>query len=311
MATSLTKSVFLKPNTSTLQLKPHKPVVTCKFQKLRTSALGISETFAQLRQRKEVAFIPFITAGDPDLSTTAEALRTLDFCGSDIIELGVPHSDPYMDGPVIQAACNRALTRGTNFGSIITMLKTVVPQLTCPILLFTYYNVILEHGISEFMASSKEAGVHGLLVPDVPTGDIGSLKVEAAKNEIELVLIITPITPKKQMEHIVQTTEGFLYLVSTTGVTGVRPSINPEVESFLQEIKQVTSKPIVVGFGISKPEHVRQLAIWGADGVVVGSVIVKLLGEAISPEQGLKEVGNFTKLLKFQLLGQHIHHNVG
>ncbi|PKU65482.1 Tryptophan synthase alpha chain [Dendrobium catenatum] len=170
----------------------YKPI--SRYSSLRTMAslrispsLGISETFARLKEQGKVAFIPYITAGDPDLSTTSKALQILDSCGSDIIELGMPYSDPLADGPVIQAAATRALAKGTNFNAIISMLHEVVPQLSCPIALFTYYNPILKRGIENFISTIKNVGVHGLVVPDVPLEETEILRNEASKHHIELV----------------------------------------------------------------------------------------------------------------------------
>lgn len=263
----------------------------------RSQTLGISETFTRLREQKKVAFIPYITAGDPDLGTTAAALKVLDFCGSHIIELGVPYSDPLADGPVIQAAATRALARGTNFDAIISMLRNVVPELSCPIALFSYYNPILKRGIGKFMSIVRDTGVHGLVVPDVPLEETEVLRKEALKNNIELVLLTTPTTPTERMKAIVDASEGFVYLVSSIGVTGARASVSARVQMLLQDIKEATSKPVAVGFGISKPEHVEQVTSWGADGVIVGSAMVKLLGDANSPEEGLKELEKFTESL--------------
>ncbi|KAJ9172031.1 hypothetical protein P3X46_015321 [Hevea brasiliensis] len=263
--------------------------------------IGLCDTFSNLRKQGKVAFIPYITAGDPDLSTTAEALKVLDSCGSDIIELGVPYSDPLADGPVIQAAATRSLAGGTNFDAITSMLKEVVPQLSCPIALFTYYNPILKRGIEKFMSTVKDIGVQGLVVPDVPLEETEVLSKEAVKNNIELVLLTTPTTPVERMRAIVEASEGFVYLVSSVGVTGARESVSNRVQTLLQDIKEATTKPVAVGFGISKPEHVKQVAGWGADGVIVGSAMVKLLGGAKSPEEGLKELENLTKSLKSAL----------
>ncbi|KAB1208841.1 Tryptophan synthase alpha chain [Morella rubra] len=263
--------------------------------------VGLSETFTRLKKQGKVAFIPYITAGDPDLSTTAEALKVLDTSGSDIIELGVPYSDPLADGPVIQAAATRSLAGGTNFNAIISMLKEVVPQLSCPIALFTYYNPILKRGVGNFMSTVKAVGVTGLVVPDVPLEETEVLRKEAAKNGIELVLLTTPTTPKYRMKAIVEAAEGFVYLVSSVGVTGARASVSDRVQTLLQEIKEVTTKPVAVGFGISTPEHVKQVAGWGADGVIVGSAMVKLLAEAKSPAECLKDLEAFTRSLRAAL----------
>ncbi|XP_047982366.1 tryptophan synthase alpha chain-like [Salvia hispanica] len=280
------RSFKLKPITAALTAAP---------------TVGISETFSKLKKQGKVALIPYITAGDPNLSTTAEALKVLDSCGSDIIELGVPYSDPLADGPVIQAAATRALAKGTNFDSIIAMLQEVVPQLSCPVSLFSYYNPILKRGVEQFMTTLQDTGIHGLVVPDVPLEETEILRKEAADKNIELVLLTTPTTPRERMQDIVEASEGFVYLVSSVGVTGARGSVNNKVQSLLLDIKEATNKPVAVGFGISEPQHVKQVADWGADGVIVGSAMVRILGEAKSPEEGLKELEVFTKSLKSAL----------
>ncbi|KAI3911735.1 hypothetical protein MKX01_029496 [Papaver californicum] len=192
--------------------------------------IGLSEKFAKLKKQ-------------------GKCLIVLDSCGSDIIELGVPYSDPLADGPVIQAAATRSLARGTNFDAILSMLEGVVPKLSCPIALFTYYNPILKRGVGKFMTTIKDVEVH----------------------------------------------------VSSIGVTGTRSSVSLRVESLLRDIKKASGKPVAVGFGILKPKHVKLVAGWGADGVIVGSVMVKILEEANSPEEGLKELEAFTKSLKVAL----------
>ncbi|KAI3900843.1 hypothetical protein MKW92_051812 [Papaver armeniacum] len=314
MATALKTTLFLQPKKSHNQFVPHStqiPNVSFKSFTVPmasisiTPTVGLSETFSKLKKQGKVAFIPYITAGDPDLSTTAEALKVLDSCGSDIIELGIPYSEPLADGPVIQAATTRALARGTNFNAILEMLKEVIPQLSCPVALFTYYNPILKRGVENFMVTIKDVGIHvfipGIVVPDVPLEETEILRKEARKNNIELVLLTTPTTPTERMKPIVEAAEGFVYLVSSIGVTGARTSVSDRVQSLLQDIKKATDKPVAVGFGISKPEQVQQVAGWGADGVIVGSAMVKLLGEAKSPEEGLKELEAYTKTLKAAL----------
>ncbi|KAF8732115.1 hypothetical protein HU200_016076 [Digitaria exilis] len=262
---------------------------------------SISGTFADLKKQGKTALVPFITAGDPDLATTAKALKILDACGADVIELGVPYSDPLADGPVIQASATRALAKGTTFEDVISMVKEVIPEMSCPVSLFTYYNPILKRGIPNFMTIVKEAGLRGLVVPDVPLEETDVLRNEAAKNNLELVLLTTPTTPNERMEQIAKASEGFIYLVSTVGVTGTRTNVSGKVQSLLQDIKKVTEKPVAVGFGVSTPEHVKQIAGWGADGVIVGSAMVRLLGEAASPEEGLKKLEELAKDLKAAL----------
>ncbi|RZC55966.1 hypothetical protein C5167_014820 [Papaver somniferum] len=250
----------------------------------------------------KVAFIPYLTAEDPNLQTTAEALKVLDHCGADIIELGVPFSNPSADGPVNQAAARRALATGTNFDGIISMLKKVVPQISTPIALLTYYKPVLDVGIGEFMSTIKSVGVHGLLVPDISFEETAiSIRDATLHHIIELVLLTKPDTPTERMKAIAEASQGFVYLVSSKGVTGPRSTVNSQVQDLIREIKEATTKPVAVGFGLSKPELVKQVAEWGADGVIVGSALVKLLGEAISPKEGLKELETFAKSLKAAL----------
>ncbi|CAN6171148.1 unnamed protein product [Urochloa humidicola] len=282
------------------------PVVAVRAAAAAAAAVAeerrsISGTFAELKEQGKTALVPFITAGDPDLATTAKALKILDACGSDVIELGVPYSDPLADGPVIQASATRALAKGTTFEDVINMVKEVIPELSCPVSLFTYYNPILKRGIPKFMTIVKEAGLRGLVVPDVPLEETDVLRSEAAKNNLELVLLTTPTTPNERMEKIAQASEGFIYLVSTVGVTGTRENVSGKVESLLRDIKKVTEKPVAVGFGVSTAEHVKQIAGWGADGVIVGSAMVRLLGESASPEEGLKKLEELAKNLKAAL----------
>ncbi|XP_064942419.1 tryptophan synthase alpha chain-like isoform X2 [Musa acuminata AAA Group] len=265
--------------------------------RMRAQGLGISETFSDLRRQGRVAFIPYITAGDPDLSTTAKALKLLDCCGADIIELGLPYNNPILDGPVIQASNKRALAGKTNMEAVISMLKEVVPQISCPIVIYSYYNLILARRSEWFLSALEDAGAKGIIVPDLPFEESADLKREAAKKNIDMVLLTTPTTTKKKMKAISDASEGFIYLVSSAGVTGARDTVNRQVQFLLKEIKEKTAKPVAVGFGISKPEHVKQLSLWGADGVIVGSAIVKRLGEANSTEEGLKHVESFVASL--------------
>ncbi|MEG5016279.1 MULTISPECIES: tryptophan synthase subunit alpha [unclassified Microcoleus] len=259
--------------------------------------MTISNCFEKLRKNHQCALIPFITAGDPDLETTAKALQILDDNGADAIELGVPYSDPLADGPVIQAAATRALQRGTRLDAVLEMVAKVSPNLRSPIILFTYYNPILYRGIETFLQQIKSAGVQGLVVPDLPLEEADSLIQPANKLGIELTLLVAPTSPKSRIEAIARQSQGFIYLVSVTGVTGVREGLETRAKELLQELRAVTDKPIGVGFGISQPEHARQVKEWGADAVIVGSAFVKRLAEG-TPEQGLEAIGEFCKSLK-------------
>ncbi|WP_315789934.1 tryptophan synthase subunit alpha [Fischerella sp. JS2] len=258
---------------------------------------AISLCFENLKRNCECALIPFITAGDPDIETTAAALRTLDRSGADIIELGVPYSDPLADGPVIQAAATRALERGTTLEQVLEMVKATTPSLRSPIILFNYYNPILNRGIEKFLEQIAAAGVAGLVVPDLPLEEAANLLQPAAKIGIDVILLIAPTSSAERIEAIARASQGFIYLVSVTGVTGMREQMESRVSELLKQIRSVTDKPIGVGFGISQPEQARQVKDWGADAAIVGSAFVKRLAEGM-PQEGLEEIASFCQSLK-------------
>ncbi|MBE8964683.1 tryptophan synthase subunit alpha [Nostocales cyanobacterium LEGE 12452] len=261
---------------------------------------SISDSFQTLRDRQQCALIPFITAGDPNLETTAEALRILDRNGADFIELGVPYSDPLADGPVIQAAATRALQKGTKLEQVLEMLHIVIPNLKAPIILFTYYNPILHRGIKTFLAQIAVAGVQGLVVPDLPLEEAEELIQTAASFGIEVILLVAPTSSQDRIVAIAHQSQGFIYLVSVTGVTGIRAQIQDRVKYLLTDLRSVTDKPIGVGFGISGPEQAHQVKEWGADAVIVGSAFVKRLAEG-SPTEGLQAVEQLCQELKIAI----------
>ena len=258
---------------------------------------SVSHCFEQLRSHARCALIPFITAGDPDLETTERALKILDQKGADVIELGVPYSDPLADGPVIQAAATRSLQRGTKLEHVLEMVRRVSPQIQAPIVLFTYYNPILNRGVEQFLQDISAAGVKGLVVPDLPLEEAEILLQPAKNYGIEVILLVAPTTPRERIAMIAQRSQGFIYLVSTTGVTGMRTQMESRVKDLLLELRSVTDKPIGVGFGISQPEQARQVVEWGADAVIVGSAFVKRLADE-TPDNGLKSIEEFCQTLK-------------
>jgi len=261
---------------------------------------SVSDCMAALRDRAQCALIPFITAGDPDLDTTAKALQVLDRSGADLIELGIPYSDPLADGPVIQAAASRALQRGVRLENVLELVQTVSPTLRAPIILFTYYNPILNRGIEPFLKRAYEAGARGLVVPDLPLEEMDSVLKPAADIGIEVTLLVAPTSPKERIQAIAQRAQGFIYLVSVTGVTGMRSQVGDRVQDLLLELRSVTDKPIGVGFGISEPSQARQVMEWGADAVIVGSAFVKRLAEG-EPHQALESIETFCRSLKASL----------
>ncbi|MFN6462845.1 MAG: tryptophan synthase subunit alpha [Nostoc sp. DedVER02] len=258
---------------------------------------SISQNFESLRANNQCALIPFVTAGDPSLDITAEALRVLDASGADFIELGVPYSDPLADGPVIQAAATRALKQGTRLADVLEMAHKVIPSLRSPIILFTYYNPILSLGIGQFLQQAAVSGIKGLVIPDLPLEEANKVLELADAVGIEVILLVTPTSSKERIEAIARQSRGFIYLVSVTGVTGVRSEIDTRVKHVIKEIRSVSNKPIGVGFGISEPEHARQVRDWGADAVIVGSAFVQRLAEG-TPYRGLRTIKDFCNDLK-------------
>lgn len=259
---------------------------------------SVSDCFQSLRAHGQCALIPFIMAGDPDLDTTARALRLLDRSGADLIELGVPYADPLADGPVIQAAATRALSHGIRLQDVLGIVKQVSPEIKAPIVLFTYYNPVFYHGIEAFLKQVKEAGIKGLVVPDLPLEEAQSLLNPAAEEGgIEVTLLVAPTSPIERIKAIARQSQGFIYLVSVTGVTGVRSQVASRVEELITSLHGVTDKPIGVGFGISELRHAVQVKNWGADAVIVGSAIVKRLSQG-SPKEGLNSVEEFFRSLK-------------
>jgi tryptophan synthase alpha chain len=257
----------------------------------------ISDCFENLASHSQCALVPFITAGDPDLETTAAALQILDRSGADLIELGVPYSDPLADGPVIQAAATRALQRGTTLEQVLEMLEVTGPKLRSPIILFTYYNPILNRGIERFLKQIAAAGVAGLVVPDLPLEESADLLKPASAVGVDVTLLVAPTSSAERIEAIARSSQGFIYLVSVTGVTGMRSQIAQRVPDLLKQIRQVTHKPIGVGFGISQLEHATQVRDWGANAVIVGSAFVKRLAEN-TPQEGLSAIAEFCQQLK-------------
>lgn len=258
---------------------------------------SISERFNQLKQRQECALIPFITAGDPDLETTAKALEVLDRNGADLIELGVPYSDPLADGPVIQAAATRALQRKVQLENVLDLVAQVSPKLQAPIILFTYYNPILNRGIETFFEQIAAVGVKGLVIPDLPIEEAENVLQIAQAHGVEVILLVAPTSSEARIEAIARQSQGFIYLVSVTGVTGMRSGVQGRVKDLLVKIRQMSDKPIGIGFGISSGEQAQQMKDWGADAVIVGSAFVKRLA-ADTPMEGLQAVEQLCQELK-------------
>ena len=249
-----------------------------------SNSTPIQQRFGQLQQQGRCALMPFLMAGDPDLSNTRAALLSLEAAGADMIELGIPYSDPLADGPVIQAAASRALESGTTPGRVLEMLTSLKGELRIPVILFTYSNPLLNRGMEAFCRDAAAAGAAGLVVPDLPLEEAEKLSAIASSQGLDLVLLVAPTTPAERMGRIAAASRGFTYLVSVTGVTGVRTNLESRVANLVQQLKAMGPTPVAVGFGISGPEQARQVRDWGADGAIVGSALVKVMAQAYSQQ---------------------------
>ena len=223
------------------------------------------------------AFIPFLTCGDPDLETTEALVKAMAAAGADLIELGIPFSDPTAEGPVIQGANLRALNAGTTTDKVFDLVKRLRQSVTIPMVFMTYANVVFSYGSERFLKNAAEAGVQGLILPDVPYEEKADFEPLCEKYGLELVSMIAP-TSHDRIKLIASEAKGFLYCVSSLGVTGVRSSITTDIGGMVELVRQVTDTPAAVGFGISTPEQAQNMA-QKADGVIVGSAIVKLIAQ--------------------------------
>ena len=239
----------------------------------------IEARFQQLGERGEPAFIPYITAGDPSLSRTEAIIHALEEAGADIIELGVPFSDPVGDGPVIQEAAQRALAHGTHLGDIFAMIARVREKSEIPLLLFSYFNPIMAYGAEAFARDAGAAGADGLLCVDLPPEEAGEYKTALDQHDLCTVFLTAPTTSDKRLEIVGAQCTGFVYYVSRLGVTGERSELSDDLDAAVARIRRITGKPVAVGFGISTPEQAAKVAGMNAEGVVVGSAIVRLIGE--------------------------------
>jgi tryptophan synthase alpha chain len=238
----------------------------------------ISQRMAELKGRHQKAFVAFITAGDPSLDTTVEAALAFDDAGVDILELGVPFSDPLADGPVIQRASDRALRAGTRLADVLDAVRRIRARSDLPLLLFSYFNPLLRYGLEKLTRDGADAGLDGVLVTDLPPEEADGWIAVARGAGIDTVFLAAPTSPDERLRRVAAASRGFVYAVSRTGVTGERDAISTDAAPLVRRIKALTGEPVVLGFGLSTPEQVKAAAEV-ADGVVVGSALVRFLEE--------------------------------
>ena len=256
----------------------------------------IEVKFRELKKKRKTALIPFITAGDPDIKTTKELVLEMERRGADIIELGVPFSDPIADGPTIQEADIRSLKHKTSLSDVLNLVKELRKKTEVPIVLMTYYNLLYNYGIERFVTRAKRNGVDGVIAADLPIEEAGELKRYARRSNLDTIFLASPTSPPERLKLIAKETRGFVYYVSLTGVTGTREKLAEGLVPSLRRLKGLTKKPIAVGFGISKPEHIRKIRRY-ADGAVVGSAIISVIEKNPESKDLVKKVGDFVQRL--------------
>ncbi len=260
----------------------------------------LTQTFEALRLRGERALVAYFTAGDPSLADSRRLVLEAARRGADVIELGVPFSDPIADGPVIQRAGMRALARGTSLARVLETVATLRAEMRVPLVLFTYYNPLLAFGLKAFARTAAEEGVDGVIVVDLPIEEAGPLATEAEAAGLDLVQLVAPTSTPERVRRIARRSRGFIYAVSLTGVTGERRELPRDLEAQIRTLRLVTTKPVCVGFGIGHPAQVAAVGRL-ADGVIVGSAIVRLVEERADSATLVDDLGDFIEALKAPL----------
>jgi tryptophan synthase alpha chain len=257
----------------------------------------IEETFARLRAEGRTGLVTYVTAGDPSLEATAGILRTLDRCGADVLEVGVPFSDPLADGPVIQRATERALAAGTTLVGTLDTIATVRADIAAPIVVFSYANPILRIGLDAFARRAREAGVDGVLTLDVPPEESDEWRHRFVEAGIDTIFLLSPTTTDDRIRRAAAVASGFLYGISRLGVTGARDEVADSAAELAARVRRATDLPLALGFGVSRPEHVRAIGRI-ADAAVVGSALVNVIAEHGSAPGLLEQVERYVRWLK-------------
>jgi len=258
----------------------------------------LADTFSRIKaEGRGPGLVTYVTAGDPDLHRTGGILRALDRSGADVLEVGVPFSDPLADGPVIQRATERALVSGTTLQGVLGLIGGLRGELRAPIVIFSYANPILRLGAERFADQAREAGVDGVLVLDLPIEEADEFRSLLASRGIDTILLLSPTTTDERLRRAARLGSGFLYAISRLGVTGARDAVADGAEEMVRRIRTASSLPVALGFGISKPEHVREVGRW-ADAAVVGSALVNVIAEAGASDDLNTRVEEYVRWLK-------------
>jgi len=257
----------------------------------------IDALFKDLKSKRKKALIVYIAAGDPNLRATEKLVIELEKSGVNLVELGIPFSDPLADGPTIQKASQRALTRGVNVKSILRMVRSVRKKVKIPLVFMTYFNIISRYGIGRFVKDSKKAGVDGVIVPDLPPEEAKELVKIAGKNNFDTIFLAAPTSTKERLKKISGKSKGFIYYVSLTGVTGARKKLPSDIIQNVRRLKKITKKPVCVGFGISEPKQAKKISRL-ADGIIIGSAVIKVIEKNLGKKNLYDKVKKFVKSIE-------------
>jgi tryptophan synthase alpha chain len=244
----------------------------------------IGKRFKAIHKNQGKAFIPYIMAGDPSLARTRDLVRILEDCGADIIELGVPFSDPLADGPTIQQAAQRALRQGVTLASVVDFVADLRKTTQIPIVIMTYYNLIFKYGDERFIRDAASAGIDGMIIPDLPPDEAEVIMGYARAAGFDIIFLLAPTSTQQRIRKVARASGGFIYYVSITGITGNRLTLDPAIGQHIADIRQAGKKPVAIGFGVSTPEEAASVAGY-ADGVIVGSAIVRRVND---PDEQLR-----------------------
>jgi tryptophan synthase alpha chain len=257
----------------------------------------LTETFARLRQEQRPGLVTYTTAADPDVRRSADILRALDRAGADVLEVGVPFSDPLADGPVIQRATERALLAGGSLRTSLKLIREVRPHVSAPIVVFSYANPLLRLGVAEFARQAAGAGVDGVLALDLPIEEAEEFRETMAASGIDTIFLLSPTTTDARIKRAAALGRGFLYGISRLGVTGARDQVSSGAEALVRRIRAFTALPVALGFGISRPEHVAEVGSY-ADAAVVGSALVSLIADESGSPQLVDRVEAYVRSLR-------------
>lgn len=265
---------------------------------MANSIRSLADTFADLRSRKRIGLLPFIPAGYPDLQTTQSVLPALEAAGASAVEIGIPFSDPIADGPTIQEAFTSALAKKVKVADVFAAMAAVRPKISLPLLSMVSYSIVFRYGVARFVADARRAGFNGLILPDVPPPEAAAVCQKVRSGGLDTILLVSPTTAPERRQDIAELCSGFVYYLSVTGITGARDQLPADIQQNVRQLRSITQVPVCVGFGISRPEHLAQLASV-ADGAIVGSAFVKRINEhqQNGPAQVASALGDYCREL--------------